>query len=740
MQKVYSLAVLSKIHELKESYSRENELVHISDFNKCVAQVVVNEPTPFIYERMGSRYHNYLIDEFQDTSRLQWLNMLPLLDEAMTYNFNNTAEVGTCSLIVGDGKQAIYRFRQGDVRQFMMLPMVEDRLHGQSLQHNYKDDPLNCNYRTLKEVVEFNNVFFEWAVRTRISLNGLQADLIPHLYLGAAQTDASKPADLRQSVKSGHDGGYVQLGFYEKDTYSGKVRDIIRHQVDDLGYQYRDIFVLAHEKKTLAKLSDILSQPDEEGRSIPMVSSESFLLSRSRVVQFLHSLLSWLHNPTNRVAAASAVRLYAEVQGMSQADSDALLWRLRDNHFDLIPCFASLQIELDLAHLITMSVYDCVEQLLRLFHLEGRDTGFVATLLNKVAYLSKNQIYDIGGLVKYLEDNMEKISSSTSPEMDAVQLYTVHKAKGLEAPVVIYVIPQSANHSPKIWVNFEGETVQAVCPELPVAMLSPSCDKDKRGETYFDNQIEEEENLKYMDRFNEFYVALTRPKDKLFVACELNKGIECNLLTAFTKEGAYERMRELESGEYACGSDDPFRPADKRVKNRQLQPVKIVRLDTACFPAWEDRIDIARQNQDLFTPIEKDHRRYGIMVHDILSHVITFSDAELELERYSKSHHLSVDDSMEVRQRLMAMMEKEEYRHLFDGRYRVSCEMAMMIDGQRRRPDRVVFASDATWVVEFKTGSQTDALHADHQKQVQRYADALTYLGYPNVQPVLIYL
>jgi len=739
MNKLYSMAVLGKVSQLQESYSRENEVVHISEFNKRVAQVVAEEPAPFIYERIGTRYHNYLIDEFQDTSRLQWLNMLPLLDEAMTYEFRETAEAGTHSLVVGDGKQAIYRFRQGDVRQFMMLPEVEDRYHGKSLVRNYKDDPLTCNYRTLQEVVEFNNFFFEWAIRNKISLTGVGADILPQLYLGGALTDSTKVPDLRQQTRANLTGGYVQIGFYERSAICSKVRDIIRHQVDDLGYHYRDIYILAHYNDTLIEVSNYLSQPDDEGRMVPLVSSESFVLYGSRVVHLLRSLLAWLDDRSDRLSAGMAVRLYAEIKQLSQADTDALMWRLRECAFDLSRCFASLHIDFSIEQLHSMSLYDCVEQLLRLFHLEGCDSGFVATLLGIVNRFAQNQRHGIGDLVRYLDEKMKKLSSSTSPDMDAVQLFSIHKAKGLEAPVVIYVDPQPhGSHPSNLWVELDSET-SSLSTGLSVAMV-PAPKGETRKETAFDARFEEEYNLSQMDRMNLLYVALTRPMDKLFVVCEPGNLSDTWLLADFVNTGGYSRMHPLSTGESACGIDHPFKPREKKAKNRMVIPTENIRLDNVSFPNWESRIVVAKQHEDVLTPMEADPRRYGIMVHDILSRIVTVDDVDFELERYSKSHHLSSDDSEAVRQRMVSMLEKDEYRIFFDGSHRVACEMPMVINGQKRRPDRVVFGSDTTWVIDFKTGVRTDELDNAYQQQVQLYADALALLGYPNVQPVLIYL
>ena len=175
LRELYSMALLGELDRQLHGYAKENEVVHLSDFNRLINKIVQEEPAPFIYERLGNRYHHFLIDEFQDTSVLQWQNLVPLLD--------NGVGQGQESLVVGDGKQAIYRFRQGDVRQFVALPKVEGlKLHGAALSQpgNYRMQHLDVNFRTADAVVDFNNDFFSWLVRNRYSDNALARKI----YLG----------------------------------------------------------------------------------------------------------------------------------------------------------------------------------------------------------------------------------------------------------------------------------------------------------------------------------------------------------------------------------------------------------------------------------------------------------------------------------------------------------------------------------------------------------------------------
>ena len=285
LKNLYSIALLNKLNQLIALYSKENEIVQ-------------SQPAPFIYERIGNHYYNYLIDEFQDTSRLQWQNLVPLLE--------NGVSSGHTSLVVGDGKQAIYRFRQGDVSQFIALPHVDNPLHGRLLEQPgiSSVQQLDSNYRTAKTIVNFNNSFFQWAVTSRFPDNPELHDI----YIG----NGPSPALAQQAVK---EGGYIQAGFWplpdgHTPLWDEMLADILS-LVNNQGHSFRDITVLARDNRTLAEISNHLSI-----HNIPVVSNESFLLSQSPSVMLLRNMLQYLLDGSDRVAAARVI-LYLQLLGKS---------------------------------------------------------------------------------------------------------------------------------------------------------------------------------------------------------------------------------------------------------------------------------------------------------------------------------------------------------------------------------------------------------------------------------------
>lgn len=732
---LYAMALLGRLNDIKNRYYAENEIVHISEFNKRIAEEVMNEPAPFIYERIGSRYHNYLIDEFQDTSRLQWNNFLPLLDEAMTFDFGaGIPEAGTQSLVVGDGKQAIYRFRGGDVRQFVKLPMVDSSLHGHMLKRESRITPLRVNHRTRHNIVEFNNRLFEHIVKRYFSDN----DELENLYIGAS---GDGKAELIQELADDPEkrGGYVEVSFRERDSMEAGILAAVRHQVDDLGYSYGDILVLARDKDVLGRISDYFVA-NAGDRPVPVVSSESFLVRNSNAVRLLRCTLGYLYDTGDRLVAAEIVRLLVLLDRLPQQLHD-LLWRLKESGYNLEKFLNGYGIAFNERRLVSMSLYDCCEELVRCFAIGGMDTVFVATFLDEANSYSQYGRGDIGGFIEHIDTKMEKLSSSVSASMDAVQLMTIHKAKGLESKIVIYALPNEKRHNEQMWIHVGDKELF----ELPVAYVGIQHTKS----TEFSGLFEDEQKLNDMDRINVFYVAMTRAEEKLLVFCEDKIDAEANdnisLLHDFVTTD--EKCR-CENGLFKVGADNAKKKNDDSdssdvpdtIEQDTKEQDTIEQISDMSYPRWEGRVTIASQSEGALSALEGDKRRYGIAVHELLSRITHIGDVARVVEDYCEEMGVSSDDAAGIRARIDSMLSKEENRRYFDPQYDVKNETSLVYNGEVLRPDRTVFGEGVTWVVDFKTGAFDVKRHEKYQVQVAKYAAALSGMGYPCVEPVIIYL
>ena len=707
LKNIYSLALLNKLGELVESYSAENEIVHISEFNKRIADVVREEPAPFIYERLGNRYWNYLIDEFQDTSRMQWLNLVPLVE-------NGVASDHT-SLVVGDGKQAIYRFRQGDVEQFMSLPHVDSPLHGYILEQPQVSSitHLDRNFRTGSTIVEFNNNFFEWAIRNRFDDN----DDLKDIYLGKG-----KSPDLRQVPM--REGGYVQLGFWDleegHDPLWEEILHDIRHQVDELGYSYRDITLLARDKRTLSEISAYLTE-----NHIPVISSESFLLTQSQVVMLLRSLLQYLIDGNDRVAAAR-VLIYLCHLGIIHRDFSAHFLSSTGSplpSLDTLLDSEGLSLRCDM--LRRLSLYDCCEEAIRMLRLDGIETAYTATFLNVVAKYSANHRHDLSEFIEWFDEQKDRLSTSTANDLDAVHLMTIHKAKGLEAPIILYPILTKRNQQDSIWVHIDKEGLP-----LPAGLIHPI----KNQHSIFDEEYASELRKSDMDRVNVLYVALTRPREKLLVYCQASK-----------KSGGTDYASLLQDYLSSCADFSEVRPnvssigenLHKIISETEKTGAQNIQLQTLSYPEWMSRIAIADQSSLLFGELDDTAIRRGNQLHDLLALLRHREEADRVLESYLQRHPLVDDEAATLRNTLHNMMSQEEVAQFFNPAHRSLNECNLVWQGEVLRPDRIVFTPSETWVIDFKTGLPRN----EHREQVSRYCQAIAAITHSvQVKGYLLYI
>ena len=448
----------------------------------------------------------------------------------------------------------------------------------------------------------------------------------------------------------------------------------------------------------------------------------------------LQSALEYLYDTSNAVAAVQVIQLAVRCGCLSTpANLQSVEWQLCDADFNLNRLLSIYGIDFNAAYLRSLSLYDCCEALLRIFHLEGKDTAYVSTFLGAVASYMQHSRADLAGLIEWLGERMGKLSSSTSPDLDAVQLMTIHKAKGLEAKIVILAMPYKRVHNTKIW----AEVPDSKGMKLPVAFVNLQSNR-----TAFDTLFAQERAMGEMDRVNILYVAMTRPEEKLLLFCEDVNYSDSHipLLHSFAKSDA--ACRPLGEGLYAIGDDFPNSHQDSEEEDKN----STFTIHNSVFAPWEKRVSIAVQNESVLSDLqagallEDDSRRYGITVHDLLAHISTPDDVRPVVESYCREHRIADADAQSILARISRMMEKEENRRYFDPACQVYCEASIVVDGQVRRPDRIVCDGNQTWVVDFKTGAYSDESRRHYQRQVAEYAAALSLMGFPNVQPVILYL
>ncbi len=468
-KQIYPLAVLNEIEKIVTEIKNQNNIVHISEFNKQISKIVFSEPIPFIYERLGEKYKHFLIDEFQDTSVLQWQNMIPLID--------NSLSEGHFNMIVGDGKQAIYRWRSGEVEQFACLPEIFNKENlplsderENNLKRNYQEQLLANNFRSKKEIVTFNNDFFK-------IISGKLDDSFRGIYDG-----------MEQSANKDNTGGYVHLEFVSKseDKTQEPILPRLKSLIDDIldsNRKLSDIALLCRTKKDARLCSSYLME-----NNISVLSSESLLLSASSEINLIISFIRYLLNPFDKIHLASVLQYLINKKEIKEKSLVEVFNTIRKESSltkmqELQAFFSKNGYSYNSYRLLTLPIYDLLEEIIRVFDFDKKVDPYLQFFLDAALKYSLNGKSNVNDFLDWWDKEKENESVIIPEGIDAIRVLTIHKAKGLEFPIVIYPF---ANERVKrglnrLWLEVDDDLL----PKLDVAYLLVNKDL---GETiYSDN-------------------------------------------------------------------------------------------------------------------------------------------------------------------------------------------------------------------------------------------------------------
>ncbi|OGX84503.1 hypothetical protein BEN47_16270 [Hymenobacter lapidarius] len=575
---LFHASLLSELNKLVEQISLDRNVVLISEFNRRIASVVLTEPVPFLYERLGERYEHILIDEFQDTSVLQWNNLLPLVE--------NTLANGHSSLAVGDAKQAIYRWRGGEMEQILRLHQGDTaalvarardeemrellRLRYETLDPALQARALQMNYRSAREIVDFNNSFFE-AVSGRHAELGLvsgiydahfgqEVPLSPSAVTsppGPLSSGEGEPVNIliessgspspEERGLGGEVSGHVELLFTQKDTpalrYSAAegaytTEPLPGHAADTVlsydestcyltlqlveqalrdGYQLADVAVLCRTRYASKIIAKFLKE-----RGYAIISADSLALEFAEVVNLLVSMLRVLHQPADTLARAEALLLVDRVvRGLAPTPARARHIAEIANEHHGKPFFDELrQLGYDVREDETgnLGLYELAERLLNLFGLLGRngESDYLFRFLDLTLEYSLKSGNNLGNFLTHWEERKGRISINAPGGREAITITTVHKAKGLAYGVVIVPFADwslEPHRGTLLWGHLEAQDKPlAAMPDVAVVSLNKGIQQTALGPQY-----DEEREKTFLEGLNTLYVAFTRPRHRLYV-------------------------------------------------------------------------------------------------------------------------------------------------------------------------------------------------------------------------------
>ncbi|MBO0938505.1 UvrD-helicase domain-containing protein [Fibrella sp. HMF5335] len=531
------MALLQQIRTEFVELLRKDGRVHISEFNQRIKAIVESEPVPFLYERLGSRYNHILIDEFQDTSRLQFANLMPLIENALG--------AGHMNLVVGDGKQSIYRWRGGDKDQIVALHRRQltelQRIHGSeswtaerigTLGGNIESQTLTVNYRSARPIVAFNNNLFSFLADAHSAAN-------QHV---EAVYDAAK-AFRQQPRPNAPDEAHIQFDFLSKDDIplpasvdSEMVRLTLTYieEARQAGYSYSDIAVLTREKKDAQAVANELNR-----QQIPLVSADSLSLQFSDPIRFLVALLGLICRPGQRPLRYEVLYLFHTVVKF-EVPTDIQTEAIRaiadsPDEASVFTYMANEGYAVDPTGLAQLNVYELTERLAHGFRLFGRthDQPFLFRFLDEIMTFNNQQSGHLADFLTHWETARVKVAVSESIATEAITVQTIHKAKGLQFPVVIVPFADwgvDPNTRSTMWLNLDdvvAEPLRIPLPggqslRLPTAQVAVRRDLVNGPDAVVEQYRYEADNL-FLENINLLYVAFTRPEDRLYVLAERAK-------------------------------------------------------------------------------------------------------------------------------------------------------------------------------------------------------------------------
>ncbi len=705
------LAVLNHIHNALQDLKTENNILLNAEFNQIISDTIKNEPAPFIYERIGEKFRYYFIDEMQDTSELQWKNLIPLIDNAISSE-NELGEKGKL-LLVGDAKQSIYRWRGGKPAQFIDLSTKEKTTNPFYVER--KIEKLETNYRSYSEIIDFNNNFFR------------------HISQFLTNTDYC------QLYREGNDqafnknkGGYVQLSFIEKHkdddekalVYPKKVAEIIDNL--DSSFQKNEVCVLVRTRKQGIEVANYLSE-----NGVEIISSETLLLINSEKVNFIIDLLKTIQNPLNKEHKIKPLYFLYDHLKLSESKHDffsELIELDSQSFFDKLKDYA---IYFNYGEFNQCPFYESFEYIIRSFNLASESDSNIQFFLDVVFEFQQKKQVSISEFLEFWELKKDSLSIVAPEARNAVRIMTIHKAKGLEFPVVIfpYDIEIYRQINPKVWYSLESSnSIKSVL----VNYSNKLNEIGEQGKNLFERQREELE----LDNFNILYVALTRAIEQLYIISEKNTNNKAEENLKHTSGLFINFLKKIEIWDSAK-NDFSFGQ-----KNRVKTPL-IVKSTTSTQNnfisySWKNHnISIVKSSSLLWDTDQGIAVVYGNLIHEILSKIKTKNDISEVMNQYVYKGIISFNEHKEILNILEQLIHHKKLSKYFEQNNLVYNEREIMTNDKTTViPDRLIFANNKVTIIDYKTGKP----EKEHHRQILNYAEVLKNLNYSIDKRLLVYI
>lgn len=778
LEHLNKMRLLTSIRQEVDRLNRDNSRFLLSNTQTTLNRLIEggSSDAPFIFEKIGAYLKHIMIDEFQDTSTIQWKNFKVLLDECLSIaeqDGTNTIN----NLIVGDVKQSIYRFRSGDWR---LLNNITQEFNDDQIDI----EPLSTNWRSLRNIINFNNKFFSTAARivadeifpeddnlrgNIISSNNLSSEIVRQLedYSAALRTAYD---DVEQKVPENKgDDGLVRMEFLPSKNKAEFTDVSLERTLDytksliNLGARQKDITILVRNNSEVSTIANYFAVNAPE---IKIVSDLAFILKASPLVLIIMSAMKWLADEKDTEARITLLKLYTTFVVRKDLNDNNLL--TDENAFStyipevLINPASRIQ-------MLSQSVYELAESIYRILHLD--------CIQGQEAYVCA--FFD--GMKKFMEDNSASIddfiaywdsefcsSAITATGSDCIRLMTIHKSKGLEFKHLIIPFCNwtvSGNKS-TLWCTIHDEPFNKL-PFIPVTYSG----KDTLSHSIFDTFGNEEWIQELVDNLNLLYVAFTRAGHSLYVLTDQNEkdnkrtnlllktisalqndlpGVNISGLDEFKnkEKGSEPQPVILSYGQHYL----PNPKLDKKVSTSKRQNIFEVEGEpvTVAVKSYDNSSIMFRQSnksRDFADDRldDEDENRYttmGSIMHRLFSMISSKNDIEKVLRQFEFDGVIYDEEisQEELRENLLKKFNNPQISDWFSEHWTVfnECNIMKIEEGRIKevRPDRVITDGERTIVIDYKFGKRDKAYH----NQVRKYMSLIVGMGYTNVEGYIWYV
>ncbi|OEK04353.1 UvrD-helicase domain-containing protein [Roseivirga misakiensis] len=711
VKNMFSYGLLEELNKHLKNYRDEHNVMLISDNNLILRDILDQADAPFIFEKLGSYFKHIMIDEFQDTSNFQWSNLKPLVINALSED-NNV-------LIVGDVKQSIYRFRGGNMN--LLLSALENDLgafYTTASNQNLKD-----NYRSLQEVVAFNNQVFEQLP----ALIGVHENITDETLFAKAY------AEHEQTAK-GKAGGYVRVRFYEKSETPWKdaalvdlVETIKENQKQ--GFELSDMLILVNANGEIPSIANALLS-----ENIDFINGESLKITQSNLVQFVLEVFRYLQSDFDEILLMNLITLFHQLSNKAHQD----VFLRGKNHRMTLDEAGFPKAFLDQKHhLKQQSLFDLVSEVLLIFDFKDHGDVYIQQFLDVVLEQTQKGINAINTFMEWWDSEGHETTVSANEKNNAVRIMSIHKSKGLEAPIVF--IPFTH------WSIIPPVRHQFWTTDLPEAYKSLKfvpLDYSKRSlaNSHFAEEFHRESAAFALDVLNKTYVAFTRPREKLYIGAPNGASKSKNPSLATIQSLLWNLMPSTEAIETSSTDFTDYEFGQSEVKIGQSEATSATE-SVQVYPAssYLQKLTIRNDSDRFFMLQEGDSAQnitIGNQVHEVLSAIHTQDDLSMVLKQMQQSGELDDKAVKEVSTRIEKLFSDPKIAPWFADGYQVLNEKEIWFEDRIHKPDRLLTNGTHAIVIDYKKEKESDL----HHQQVRRYMRAMKALGYDRVEGHLIYV